>query len=104
MEHGRCIIVQVSIHYSLRSHDHAPLNIPHILYSNILVPLTHGGIPYYYTPIHRHEKVPLTGGPKICRVIDYMVNFLSLQIYCLKSVGAKAFMVPMGNPPMLLSL
>ena len=52
---------------------------------------------------HRHDKVSLTEGTKICRFIDYVVKFkifratLSLQIYCLKSVGTKA---PMGNPPM----
>ena len=45
-------------------------------------------------------------GGKICKFIDYMVKFselitLSLQISCLKSVGA---MAPMGNPPMLSTM
>ena len=53
--------------------------------------------------MHRREKMSLTEGPKIFRFIDYVVkskNFtvsLSLQIYFLKSLGAKAPWPPWGT-------
>ena len=56
---------------------------------------------------HRREKVSLTvRGPKICKFIDYVIKFknfrvtLSLQIYCMKSVGTGPH-DPHGNPPMV---
>ena len=49
----------------------------------VLVPLRTS-----YCSVHRREKVSLTGGPKICRFIDYVVKFKFINILS-KSVGPK---------------